>query len=196
MILQIAYFPPVEYFAVLAKYSAVYLDCFEHYQKQSYRNRCRILTANGPMDLRFPIVHNGKRDITKVEVDYATPWVRQTEYAIESAYCSSPFFDYYKDELFAVLDSHPRTLWELDSELISFFCRKIGIIEPLPLSEEDARKAGASGQGVMDIHPKHPSDFVGKPYWQVFGDKFGFVGNLSVMDLLFNEGTESLFYLR
>ena len=95
-LLTTAWFPPIEYFAVLAKCS-VFIDGTEHYQKQSWRNRCRILTANGPEDLRFPVLHNGERDITRVLVDYRTPWLRRTEYAIDSAYYSSPFFEYYRE---------------------------------------------------------------------------------------------------
>ena len=190
MTLDIAYFPPVEYFSILAKYSSVYLDTSGNYQKQSYRNRCHILTANGPMDLRFPVIHDGERKITGIRVDYSTPWVRATEYAIESAYSSSPFYVYYKDELFSILDSNPVTLWELDYLIISFFCRRIGIPEPVVGVPE-----GIASEKV-EIHPKKPSSYIGREYWQVFREKFGFVPDLSVMDLLFNEGPESLCYLK
>ena len=189
MTLTTAYFPPIEYFAVLAKYSVISYDTSENYQKQSYRNRCRILASDGPLDLRFPIIHDGRKRITEVRVDYSTPWIRQTEYAIETAYGSSPYFEYYKDELYAVLESRPETLWVLNREITEFFCRKIGInppVEGLSFLPED----------VVDIHPKHPSQYVGKEYWQVFRDKFGFVPGLSIMDLLFNEGPESLCYLK
>ena len=189
-LLTTAWFPPIEYFAVLAKCS-VFIDGTEHYQKQSWRNRCRILTATGPEDLRFPVLHNGERDITRVQVDYRTPWLRRTEYAIDSAYYSSPFFEYYRDELFALLDSQPQTLWELNSLITDFFCRKVGIPAPGTLLEP--------AQGEVErivIHPKVPSCWQGRPYWQVFRDKFGFVDGLSIMDLLFNEGPESICYLQ
>ena len=246
MLLTTAYFPPVEYFAVLARYSAVYLEACEKYQKQSWRNRCRILTANGPMDLNFPIVHDGKSLIKEVKVDYSTPWLRRTEYAIDSAYYSSPFFEYYRDELFATLDAQPETLWELNLGIIRFFCRKIGInpeiietkifvapaaacsrgesedsrefaesqipsissdptiplrcmVPPLPCRGRHAPAGSMLQPGPEDfrysIHPKLVSGYVAKPYWQVFREKFGFVPGLSVMDLLFNEGPESLSYL-
>ena len=193
MILSTAYFPPIEYFAMLAKYSVFYLESCENYVKQSYRNRCRILTANGPMDLRVPIIHNGARLITEIEVDYVTPWLRQSEYAIESAYYNSPFFEYYKDELFAVLDKHPQTLWELNLNIISFFCRKIGIATELRLTSNYVVSAEQDYRNT--IHPKVRSNYIAKPYWQVFRGKFGFVPNLSIMDLLFNEGPESICYL-
>lgn len=204
MLLPAAYFPPIEYFACMAKYSVV-LDGSERYVKQSYRNRCRILTANGVEDLRVPIVHNGAYGIREVLVDYSTDWVRRTEYAIESAYSSSPFFEYYKDGLFAVLDSKPATLWELDMRIIGYFCEKIGIREPeVRIGADgcgdglcaDGHGADGFGEGAAPlIHPKVASSYTGREYWQVFKQKFGFVPNLSVMDLLFNEGPESICYL-
>ena len=127
MLLSVAYFPPVEFFALLAENSTVYLEACEYYCKQSWRNRCRILTANGPMDLSVPVKHCGDlfhTPVSEVQVDYSVPWVRRTQYAIESAYFNSPFFIYYRDELFDILDSRPEKLWELDLELIRFFCRK------------------------------------------------------------------------
>lgn len=196
MLLSTAYFPPVEYFSILAKYSVVYVDDLENYQKQSYRNRCRILTASGPEDLRFPIIHDGARSIKDIRVDYKTPWVRQTEYAIETAYSSSPFFEYYRDPLYGILDSNPEYLWDLNASLTAFFAEKIGLATDIrllsslsgPLPEgEDLRSA---------IHPKRPPIMVNSPYWQVFREKHGFVPNLSVMDLLFNEGPESVCYLK
>ena len=189
MLLTTAYFPPIEYFAAIAKCSVCIVDPTERYQKQSYRNRCTILTANGRMDLRFPIVHDGNYAIKDVRVDYKTPWVRQTEYAVETAYESSPFFLYYKDGIFEILDSHPATLWELNRSLTEFICSKIGLRAPL------FEGFPAPGEKHQDIHPKHPSDYAAKPYWQVFRDRFGFVPGLSIMDLLFNEGPESICFL-
>lgn len=144
------------------------------------------------MDLRFPTVHNGEHSIARVQVDYSTPWVRQTEYAIETAYMSSPFFIYYRDELFGILDSRPRTLWDLNSAITDFFRRKIGLTTEIVLwNGEDP------GEDYRElVHPKKMPVMETAPYWQVFRDKFGFVPNLSVMDLLFNEGPESICYLR
>ena len=198
MLLTTAYFPPIEYFALLARYSVVYRVACENYQKQSWRNRCRILTANGPEALNVPVVHeNGTfaLPIKEIRVEYTTPWVQRTERAIESAYSSSPFFIYYRDELFAILDSHPATLWELNRLLIDFFCAKIGI------APEIRETTAFNPSEITDIHPKRTNTIMRdlgqeRPYWQVFKDKFGFVPGLSIMDLLFNEGPESICWLR
>lgn len=196
MTLTIAYFPPVEYFALLAKYSSVYIEACENYQKQSYRNRCRFYASDGVQDLSFPIRHRGGSisiPIKEVEVDYSTPWVAKTERCIDTAYRSSAFFDYYRDPLFAILDSHPRTLWELDMRITEFFIAKIG------LATELRETSGYHGPDY-DIHPKRPNSILSelgleRPYYQVFADKMGFKGNLSVMDLLFNEGPSSLDFI-
>ena len=194
--LTIAWFPPTEYFALLAKHSSVYIEACEHYQKQSYRNRCRIYAADGPQALNFPVRHRDgtfNLPIREIEVDYSTPWVEKAERCIETAYRSSAYFEYYRDELFAILDAHPATLWELDMRIIRFFLDRIGLrTELVPTTEFAAEH--------VDIHPKRPNAILqenglDRPYYQVFADRHGFVPNLSVMDLLFNEGPASIDYL-
>ena len=119
--------------------------------------------------------------------------VEKAERCIETAYRSSAYFEYYRDELFAILDAHPATLWELDMRIIRFFLDKIGLrTELVPTTEFAAEH--------VDIHPKRPNAILQengleRPYYQVFADRHGFVPNLSVMDLLFNEGPASIDYL-
>jgi len=173
------------------------MEACENYQKQSYRNRCRICAENGVQSLSFPVRHrNGtfSLPIREIEVDYSTPWVQKTERCIETAYGSSAFFAYYRDELFAILDAQPRTLWELDLRIIRFFLAKIGLKTEIIPTESFA-------PDHVDIHPKRPNAILRelgleRPYYQVFGERNGFIPNLSVMDLLFNEGPASLDVIR
>ena len=212
MLLGIAYFPPVSYFALIAKGmvlspentipSIVYIEACENYQKQSWRNRCRILAADGPAYLNFPIVHEGSHElpITEIKVDYSTPWVLKTKRAIASAYESSAFFDYYKDELFAILDSHPETLFELDMRIIRFFLDKTGIAADLRLTDTFQPSSRVDDYREV-LNPKRPNTVLKdlgleKPYFQVFARKYGFTSDLSIMDLLFNEGPDSICYLK
>ncbi|MBQ2006083.1 MAG: WbqC family protein [Bacteroidales bacterium] len=195
MTLTIAYFPPIEYFALLAKYSSVFMEAHESFQKQSYRNRCHIYAENGVQSLNFPIQHSSKNlPITEVLVDYSTPWLLKTKRCIDTAYHSSAFFDYYRDELYAILDEKPETLWDLDMNIIKFFMSKIGIATQILPTDEYGLEISA------DIHPKRPNTILNdlglaRPYYQVFSQRCGFISNLSVMDLLFNEGPASLDYL-
>ena len=196
-----------------------FLEACENYQKQSYRNRCHFYSASGMQSLSFPVVHseNGySLPIREIKVDYSTPWVRQHKMAIVSAYRTSAFFEYYQDELFAILDSQPGTLWELNLEIIRFFIRKIGIPVEIRMTEDFLKSGETVGNGVWEglpynagldavdlrqvIHPKRPDDILSrmgkeKPYFQVCAGKHGFITNLSIMDLLFNEGPDAVSYL-
>lgn len=172
------------------------MEACENYQKQSYRNRCRIYASGGVENLNFPVRHvDGSFNIPikEVQVDYSTPWLQKTKRCIDTAYHSSPFFDYYRDSLYRVLDRRPETLWELDMSIIEYFMQKIGLRTQIVCT------SGYSEEHV-DIHPKRPNSILRdlgleRPYYQVFAEKFGFVPNLSVMDLLFNEGPASMDWL-
>jgi len=181
--LPIAYFPPLSYFSLL-KRGEVLIEAHENYQKQSWRNRCNILTANGVESLLVPIVHadgSFRHPIREIEIDYSRDFQIRHIRAIDSAYMSSAYFPIYRDRLYDILLGRPSTLWELDMSLINFFTGIFGI--PSPGVTTDF--AGP----VADIHPKHADPYyTEKPYFQVFSPKYGFSPNLSIMDLLFNEG--------
>ncbi len=205
VLLSTAFCPPVEYFALLAGETDVELEACESYSKQSWRNRCRILSENGPLELIVPVVHGGWDRITDVRVEYSTPWVPKMEKAISSAYDSSPFFEFYRDEFFAILDSEPERLWDLDLQIIRWLCRKAGIAAEIRFTSGYASAGASSRPDIRDmrgtIHPKRSNTILadlglGKPYWQVFNQKFGFTPGLSMLDLLFNEGPDSMLWLK
>lgn len=192
--------------------SVVYIEACENFQKQSYRNRCRFYAADGVQTLSFPIKHEGgthKHPICDVKVDYAKPWLHQHKRAIESAYMTSAYFEYYRDELFAILDSRPETLFELNMRLIAFFVEKIGLKVDIRTTVDysgDSVVMTETGPVKCDdlrevIHPKRQNDIMErlgleKPYFQVFAPKYGFKSDLSIMDLLFNEGPDSILFLK
>ncbi len=208
ILLSTAYFPPVEFFAAIANGmtlsadkvipSVVHLEAHENYQKQSYRNRCKFYGSEGVQTLLVPIIHEGgtyERPIREIKVDYSTPWVLHTERAISSAYDSSAYFEYYKDDIFAILESKPEMLWDLNLKLIKYFLKKTGIAAEIIFTEDYVRN------GRTEIHPKITNTILRdlgleKPYFQVFARKHGFISNLSIMDLLFNEGPGSILYLK
>ncbi|MBO5876124.1 MAG: WbqC family protein [Bacteroidales bacterium] len=216
-----AYFPPVSYFAAMAQEmsglisrrgdgsslelspSVVYIEACENFQKQSYRNRCRFYGAEGVQTLSFPILHEGgthKIPISEIKIDYKTPWVQQHERAIVSAYGMSAYFDYYKDELFAILEAGHERLFDLNLALIRFFIEKTGIKVDLRMTQDYERDPQMEDLREV-IHPKRPDTILSeldleKPYFQVFAPKYGFQSNLSIMDLLFNEGPDSILYLK
>ena len=193
--------------------SVVYIEACENYQKQSYRNRCRFYAADGVQPLSFPIIHEEgtyKHPVKDIKVDYSTPWLLQHKRAIVSAYRTSAYFEYYQDELFAILDGCPEKLLDLNMALLRFFIEKTGLKVDLRLTEEYSKEgmiADVDGNNIpcVDlrevIHPKRPNTILNnlaleKPYFQVFAPKYGFQSDLSIMDLLFNEGPDSILYLK
>lgn len=222
VLLNTAYFPPVSYFALMARdmkgvsdfgsgtpslplYS-VYIEACENYQKQSYRNRCSFYSASGKASLSFPVVHTGGTHngipVKDVMIDYSVDWVTRHKRAITSAYRMSAYFEYYSDGLFSILDSRPDTLFRLNWLITGFFISKFGL--PVRMEETGCFTPADSGVYGDDfrekIHPKRPDTVLHdlaleKPYYQVFSGKYGFISNLSAMDLLFNEGPESILYI-
>lgn len=210
-LLSTAYFAPVEYFAVLDNCSNTVIEACEQYQKQSYRTRCHILAGSGILVLTLPVLRGGgstandathKLPISNIKIDYSKPWILQHERAIEAAYGNSPFFEYYRDEIFAVLDSHIETLLGLNTELTSLLCELCGIKRRFLLSTEylNPQKTESDTLDLRSaIHPKvsvsNNPFYKEKAYYQVFTNKYGFTPNLSILDLLFNEGPNSVSFL-
>ena len=216
MLLSTAYFPPVEYFAKIAegftlspdevKPSVIYIEACEHYIKQTYRNRFKFYAADGVQSLSYPVVRGeGAQNlrITDVEVDWSTPWLVRTERALAAAYESSAYFDHYRDSLFSLLEKRPRTLFEFNLSILGYFLEKTGIQADIRFTEEyTPAGSGIYGEDLREaIHPKRANTILEdlslkKPYFQVFARKYGFVPNLSILDLLFNEGPDAILYLK
>ncbi len=213
MLLSSAYFPPVAWLALAAREmtlspdrvlpSTVQIEACENYQKQSYRNRCYILAGDGVQMLQVPVVHGADMAITRVQVDYSTPWVVRTQRALDTAYETSAYYLYYRDELFALLEAQPRTLWELNLSTIRFLLEKTGVACRLsPTAAFIVPGSEADDDYRFCIHPKHPDSVLeklglDKPYYQVFRDRMGgFTPKLSCLDLLFNEGPDSILWLK
>jgi len=212
VLLSTAYFPPVAWLALAAREmtlspdrvlpSHVWLEACENYQKQSYRNRCYILAGDGVQMLQVPVVHGDSWAITDVKVDYSTPWIVRTERALDTAYETSAYYSYYRDELFSLLEAQPATLWELNLSTIRFLLEKTGVACEL------SPTAGFIGPDLeaddfrFAIHPKREDTVLAnlgldRPYYQVFRDCMGgFTPKLSCLDLLFNEGPDSILWLK
>lgn len=205
VLLGTAYLPPIDYFVAMVSSGSVVLEQYENYTKQSYRNRCKIFASDGVLSLTIPVINSGNNTpIRDIQIDYSKKWLPQHKMALVSAYRSSPFFEYYQDDIFGVLDVREKYLFDLNFRLIEVIKENIGIDKAISLS--DGYVPGQElDQCVSDmresIHPKKESPiFSGsqkqKPYYQVFSQKYGFVGGLSIVDLLFNEGPESYRFLK
>ncbi len=198
-IFSTAYFPPIGYFKALSRHrnGLLLLEAAEHYRKQSWRTRCNILSANGVLPLSVPVTVPHDKDIRKVEVDYTKDWLKQHKRALVSAYNSTPFFEYYQDDIFAVLDSGEKYLFDLNVRITECLLKLVGIKAEIRFTSEYISKyQGQDFREVFDPKKKElPQEFHCAPYYQVFSGKFGFVDGLSILDLLFNEGPNSYSFL-
>ncbi len=193
IILSTAYFPPIDYFSAIVNADSIFLESAESYIKQSYRNRFKIYSANGAISLSIP-THKSNSVLT-TEIDYSKPWVQQHKKALISAYNSSPFFEYYEEEIFDLLDKNETSLFKLNYSIILKMMELIGIKKDINLTSEFQHKINHTLDYRNSIHPKIDSPIINKPYYQIFSNKYGYIPNLSIVDLIFHEGPNSISYL-
>jgi len=209
VILATAYLPPVALYRVLVNSDVVVLENCENYQKQSYRNRCYIYGSGGFLPLTVPVLREkGNRLISTVRIDNSKEWKKQHLRAIISAYRSAPFFEHYFDPLRFLIDQEHEYLSRMNLSLIELILSMIEINCNIKLSNNYCQDF--NGLDLREsIHPKKGDFKVGGEVWesnedikqngqyhQVFAHKFGFISNLSILDLLFNEGPETLLRLK
>ena len=211
MLLSTAYLPPVEYVALLARDFSfrdgrvvpgeAFLEASENYRKQSYRNRCYIASAAGVEMLQVPVVHGPSAAIREIRIDWSTPWLVRTQRALDAAYLTSAFYEYYRDDLFAVMGRRPDLLWDWNRSLLAFILEKAGIACTLRETADYAPPGTVPDDYREVLHPKRPNTVLqdlglDRPYFQVFAARNGFRPGLSSLDLLFNEGPNALSYLK
>lgn len=194
-----AYFPPVSYVAALLQSNSIVVEQYETFPKQTYRNRTVIATANGLLALTVPVVRtNGNHTYTKdMAICYNENWALKHWRAIESAYNSSPYFLYYKDEVEVILNKQHATLIELNMDILAFVVKKLKAKKDILLSDDYVSIIGKETTDYRNIFsPKNKEAIQLPPYDQVFADRFGFQSDISILDLLFNLGPDSLGYLK
>lgn len=197
-LLPLCYFGNIEYFSLLLKYSEVHLEACEHFPKQTLRNRCVIYGANGPIKLSVPVVRkSGEKQLMKdIGIRNVEAWQHDHWQSIVSAYNRSPFFEYYADTLAPFFEKEWSSLMALNEASLEWALEHLQVPIKLELttsystSELDYR-GNFSGKQA----PTNPA-IVNNQYLQVFSEKHGFRPNLSILDLLFNEGPNSAAYLQ
>lgn len=191
-LLPTAYLAPISYYAILLQDPNCRIELHEHFIKQSIRNRCDIYGANGKLRLSIPKQRKGssKTIIENLKISYRNNWQKQHWNAIESAYNSSPFFEYYKDEL--------KPFFEEKEEYLVNFNSKLQNAILCMLQQENIIKNTTEYLHKGDFFDLRNYTWKLKnqeKYDQVFMEKQGFIPNLSILDLLFNLGPESIDYL-
>lgn len=197
IVLTTAYLAPIQYYSKLAHFDKIIIEAYENFTKQSYRNRCNICGANGKLSLSIPIKKDKPKTKTKdVRIDYDTNWRKLHWKSIESAYRSSPFFEFYQDDIRPFYEEKYKYLLDFNHEIQEVICEHLEIEPMVSFSDEYKNELDQSICDFRDIiHPKVKvidRKFNPIEYTQVFQDRHGFLPNLSIIDLLFNEGPNAI----
>ena len=194
---------PGGYYTKLYAYEKAYIERYDHYMKQTYRNRCVIASANGPLALTIPTekADEAKCLMKDVRISDHGNWRHTHWNAFVAAYRQSPFFDYYADEFHRFYEQKYEFLYDFNGELCTWVCEQLDIQPVLCPTTDYVTEPQSVDDFRERIHPKRDiaeavPDFFPHPYYQVFEEKQGFQPNLSIVDLLFNMGPEGLLVLR
>ncbi len=203
VLLSTAYLGPVQYFSKFLLYDVVWLETEENYQKQTYRSRCNILSPNGVMALTIPVTKDRPKVLTRdLRIDNTLEWQKNHWTSIESAYSSSPFFEFLADDFAPFYERTYRYLLDFTIGLQELVMEYLEVDVAVRRTGEYLKNVGSEIDDWRGgIHPKkrmQQPDPHFKPvaYPQVFTDRYGFVPNLSILDLLFNEGPNAENILR
>ncbi|MEH6538062.1 MAG: WbqC family protein [Psychroserpens sp.] len=191
------YFPNVAHFVAMVQAKEIVFEVCDNYQKQTYRNRSSILGANGKLDLNVPVLYSQKnrQAYQYVEIFNTENWQTQHLKSLESAYRTSPFFEFYIDDLLPLFEMETNTIMDFNFKCIEvvFDCLQL----PFSFSKTEHFDLDTTGlldaRGLANSRKEIQQNF--KPYAQVFDEKHGFLSNLSILDLLFNEGPNTELYL-
>lgn len=193
VLLSTAYFPPAEYFFLIAHSRKALIEKWENYHKQTYRNRCLILGANGPLALTVPVLRGSfhKTPLRDLKIDNSRRWRELHLRSITSAYATAPFYEFYFDAISTVIRKPFSFLIDLNEEALAAMTGAIGITTQTGYTDEYVPEGTFMKDYRYCLSPKKPvqaESYNEMSYTQVFAQRFGFVSGLSVIDLLLNNG--------
>ena len=197
MVVELQYLPSLEYFCAILQNDEIIMEAHEYFEKQSYRNRCRIQTTNKIDTLSVPVQNGNKKVLIKdLKIDYSQDWIRRHWGAIHSAYGKSPFFEFYSEYFKNLLDKKPDFLFDLNFEILTICLKLLRLEKKIIFTEYYQKNIENDFRGL--IHPKRNHDsnnlYQSLAYRQNFGNEFE--PNLSILDLLFCQGNQSLSVLK
>ncbi|MBW6460196.1 MAG: WbqC family protein [Bacteroidales bacterium] len=198
ILIPTAYFPPISYFYFLISGKPIQIELYETFPKQTYRNRCEILTAGGKASLVVPVSKpNGNHTLTRdIQICYREQWQQIHWRAIQSAYSSSPYFSFYADQISVFFNIREQHLINLNQKIIELICRLIQIRPSISSTNAYDKNPSVALDLRQTFSPKKAINYNFKHYPQVFEHLTGFIHGLSILDLLFNTGPDAKEYLR
>ena len=197
-LLPLAYAGPIAHWIPICKQQPILLEVEDFYQKQTYRNRMEIHAANGMLMLSIPIQHlgyDGHQKYRDVQIANEFPWQRNHWLSLKIAYQSSPFFEYYEDDIVPLYQKPYKSLLAFNKQLMETICELLQIKAPQETTKTYEKDSPHHDLRHL-INGKNANSTKVCEYTQVFGDKNGFIPNLSILDLLFNNGPETVTLLQ
>lgn len=204
VLLVTSYWPNLHYFFYVLNASIIHIEQFDNYSKQSYRNRTQILSANGILNLSIPIKKNkSEKVVNAIEISYKEDWQKNHWRAITSAYKNSPYFDFFEEDLKVFYSNKYNLLIDYNIEQLKFIVKVLKQKKNIQLTKQYE----SNPESVIDlrtiIHPKQSylsdklvANKLDQSYYQTFENKISFTPNLSILDLLFNKGLQTIDYLK
>ena len=192
VLLSTAYLPNLQYLSQVLNHDAVIIEKHENFVKQTYRNRCDIVTANGKLSLSIPLIKQADKElISNKKISYAEDWQKQHWRTIVSAYKNSPYFEFFEDEFKPFYENKYEFLLEYNTALLQTVLNILRMRKQIEFTQ------------TFEFYPTQIIDFRNlseiektkmnaKPYYQVFADKIGFMPNVSCLDALFNVGLNTI----
>jgi hypothetical protein len=197
-VLPLFYLPPIAYFKELNSYNPDFvIEKQEHFPKQTYRNRANIYSPDGVLTLVVPVVKGSKvhTPVKDVRISYDFNWQRLHWMGLQGCYRRSAYFEYYEDDFAPFYEMKEEWLFDYNEKLLTLLLRLLKIKATLTFTDSYEAKYPGLTDLRSPINPKKEYPFQQKPYFQVFEERHGFMKNLSIVDLLFNQGPQSLNYL-
>jgi hypothetical protein len=197
-VLPMFYLAPVEYFSQLTRYNPdLLIERHEHFPKQTYRNRANIYSPDGILTLVVPVVKGSKAHtpVKDVKISYDFNWQRLHWMSLQGCYRRSAYFEYYEDDFAPFYEARETFLFDYNEQLLGMLLKLLKIKTSASYTESYEAEYPSLSDFRGSINPKKASAFQQKPYFQLFEERHGFKSNLSIVDLLFNQGPQSLNYL-
>ena len=196
-LLSTTYFGPVQWYQKLYRHEEVQIEQWESFLKQTYRNRCLIATTQGIQALTVPVERGTSQQIKDIRISDHGNWRHLHWNALVSAYGESPFFEYYQDDIHLFFEGRWVYLFDFNEAIREKMCELLDIQPKVSYTSAFVNHPVIHDyrEGIQPKHPQPDPNFEPKPYYQVYQQKHGFLPNLSILDLLFNMGPESIFYL-